>query len=411
MDLLYNFGIIIYRYLVLLASLFDKKISLLWTGQHNGLKVLKTHIDPEAKDRYIWVHAASLGEFEQGRPIIEKIKSEHPEYKVLLTFFSPSGYEVRKSYPLADIVCYLPMDTLRNAHRFVNLVNPQMAIFIKYEFWANYLRELHHNNIPTYVVSAIFRKEQAFFKWYGHWYRGLLRNFTTIFVQDENSKRLLEAYNIHNVQISGDTRFDRVCEIAENPKELPFLKDFAEDKKIIIAGSSWEKDEDLLISYFNKRKDIKLIIAPHIISNEHIFEICNKLQRPFMRFSELNKSTDMRKCECLVIDAIGFLSSVYRYGHIAYIGGGFGVGIHNTLEAAVYGMPVIFGPNYERFREAVELIENNAAFTIDSYSGLSNILDRLLSDDFYLKQTSENAAHYVAKNCGGTSIIMKELFK
>ncbi len=409
MNLLYNFGIMIYRCAVFIASLFDKKISLMWTGQRNGLRVLKAKIDPEAS--YIWVHAASLGEFEQGRPIIEKIKAQHPEYKILLTFFSPSGYEVRKSYPMADIVCYLPMDTLINAHRFIKMAKPKMAIFIKYEFWANYLRELHHNNIPTYVVSAIFRKEQAFFKWYGHWYRGLLRNFTIIFVQDQNSKDLLAKYNINNVLISGDTRFDRVNEIAQNPKNIPYLPEFVDDRKVLIAGSSWEKDEDLFIEYFNQRKDLKLIIAPHIISDEHIFEICNKLQRPFMRYSEVNASTDMKKLDCVVIDAIGFLSSVYRYGHIAYIGGGFGVGIHNTLEAAVYGMPVIFGPNYERFREAVSLIDEDGGYSIDNYAGLKHILDKLISDDFFLKQKGKNAAHYVSSNCGGTKIIMEELFK
>lgn len=407
MQILYNFGIFVYRYLVFIASFFDEKIAKLWAGQKNGLEVLKVKLEKDA--RYIWIHAASLGEFEQGRPLIESIKQKHPEYKILLTFFSPSGYEVRKNYPTADIICYLPMDTPLNAFRFIKMVKPEMAIFIKYEFWANYLYWLKKNNIKTYVVSAIFRKEQAFFRWYGRWYRSLLKNFEIIFVQNEKSKKLLNEHGINNVVISGDTRFDRVFEISQQAKNIPLIEEFSKNSQVIIAGSSWQKDEELLIEYFNKTKNIKLIIAPHVITKEHIFLICSKLQKPFVRFSEIDEK-NIQKSECLIIDAIGFLSSIYRYGQVAYIGGGFGVGIHNTLEAAVYGMPVIFGPNYQKFREARQLIKQHAAFSISDYAGLKEKMDRLFQDTKELQSCGENAKNYVKKNTGATSIILQNIF-
>jgi 3-deoxy-D-manno-octulosonic-acid transferase len=393
--------------LVFVASLFDEKIAKLWTGQKQGLEVLKEKLDPTA--RYIWIHAASLGEFEQGRPLIESIKETHPQYKILLTFFSPSGYEVRKNYPLADIICYLPMDTPLNARRFTKMVKPKMAIFIKYEFWANYLYRLRKYNIPTFVVSAIFRKDQAFFRWYGTWYRSLLRNFDVIFVQDEKSADLLNKHGIENVIISGDTRFDRVAEIAEQAKEMPIIDSFTQNKQVLIAGSSWPKDEDLIIEYFNKTKGLKLIIAPHVISKEHIFNICSKLEKPFVRFSEADEK-NVKDVDCLIIDAIGFLSSIYRYGDIAYIGGGFGVGIHNILEAAVYGMPVIFGPNYHRFREARQLVMQKGAFPITDYDSLKKQLDKFVCNENAIKKSGENARNYVKNNRGATNIILNRIF-
>jgi 3-deoxy-D-manno-octulosonic-acid transferase len=407
MQVIYNLGIFVYRYLVFIASLFNEKIAKMWKGQKQGLEILKERLEPNEK--YIWIHAASLGEFEQGRPLIEKLKQTHPEYKILLTFFSPSGYEVRKNYPLADIICYLPMDTPRNAYRFIRKVNPAMAIFIKYEFWANYLYRLRKNNIPTYVVSAIFRKDQLFFRWYGNWYRNLLKRFKTIFVQNKESLDLLKNYGFENVIISGDTRFDRVSEIASQAKQLPYIENFMQGKKIFIAGSSWPKDEDLLLEYFNNTPDIKLIIAPHEINKEHIFSICSKLERPFVRFSEADENT-VSNSDCLIIDAIGFLSSIYRYGDIAYIGGGFGAGIHNVLEAAVYGLPIIFGPNYMKFREARQLIEAKGAFSISDYPSLKNKLNKLLSDELYIETAGKNACEYVHKNIGATEIILKEIF-
>jgi len=406
MQIIYNFGILIYRIFVRIAAFFDKKIAKMWAGQKAGLEILKEKL--KKGDRYIWLHAASLGEFEQGRPLIERLKTQHPEFKILLTFFSPSGYEIRKDYPFADIVCYLPMDTPRNASRFVRMVKPEIAVLIKYEFWANYLYFLKKHKIPTYVISAIFREKQVFFRWYGGWYRNLLKNFKLIFVQDEKSRELLQRYNINNVIVSGDTRFDRVGEIAAQAKDVPFIENFVQDKKVIVAGSSWEKDEDLLIEFFNNSKNLKLIIAPHVIGKEHVANICGKLKKPFVLFSEADEK-NVQNADCLIIDAIGFLSSVYRYGDIAYIGGGFGVGIHNVLEAAVYGMPVMFGPNYQKFREARELIQENAAFSIADYSTLQEILKKLLTDDDFLKKTGENARNYVKNNMGATDVILSEL--
>ena len=406
MQIIYNFGILIYRTFVHIAALFDKKIARMWAGQKAGLGILKATL--QEGDRYIWFHAASLGEFEQGRPLIERLKTQYPQYKILLTFFSPSGYEVQKHYPFADIVCYLPMDTPRNASRFVRMIKPEIAVLIKYEFWANYLYYLKKHNIPTYVISAIFREKQVFFRWYGTWYRNLLRNFKLIFVQDEKSRELLKRYHINNVVVSGDTRFDRVGEIAAQAKDLPLIQTFVQGKKTIVAGSSWEADEDLLIKFFNNAGDLKLIIAPHIINKEHISKICSKLKRRFVLFSEASEE-NVQNADCLIIDAIGFLSSVYRYGNIAYIGGGFGAGIHNVLEAAVYGMPVIFGTNYHKFREARQLIQENAAFGIAGYPALQEILNKLLTDDNLLQTSGANACEYVKNNRGATEIIFSNV--
>ncbi|MDR0873815.1 MAG: 3-deoxy-D-manno-octulosonic acid transferase [Prevotellaceae bacterium] len=407
--MIYNIGIFIYRSLVYLASFFDKKIAKMWAGQKAGLVILKEKL--QQGDRYIWLHAASLGEFEQGRPLIERLKQQHPECKILLTFFSPSGYEVRKDYPFADIVCYLPMDTPRNARRFVQMVKPEVAVLIKYEFWANYLYYLKKYKVRTYVISAIFREKQVFFKWYGRWYRNLLRNFKTIFVQDERSRDLLQQYHINNVVVSGDTRFDRVATIAAQAKQLPYIENFVQGKKTIVAGSSWEKDEDLFIEYFNRSRDLKLIIAPHVTSKEHITCICSKLKKPHILFSEASEE-NVQNVDCLIIDAIGFLSSVYRYGSVAYIGGGFGAGIHNVLEAAVYGMPVIFGTNYHKFREARQLIRENAAFAIADYPTLQEKLNKLLLyDDDFLRKTGDNARRYVQQNMGATEIILSEIME
>jgi 3-deoxy-D-manno-octulosonic-acid transferase len=407
MQILYNIGIFIYRCAVYLASFFDKKIAKMWVGQKAGLVILKEKM--HEGDRYIWLHAASLGEFEQGRPLMERLKQQHPEYKILLTFFSPSGYEVRKDYPGADIVCYLPMDTLRNAKHFVRIVKPEIAVFIKYEFWANYLYYLKKYKVRTYVISTIFREKQIFFKWYGKWYRNLLKNFKMIFVQDERSRDLLQKYHINNVIISGDTRFDRVAEIAAQAKTVPCIENFVQGKKTIVAGSSWEKDEDLFVKYFNHSRDLKLIIAPHVTSKEHIDTICSKLKKPYILFSEASEE-NVQNVDCLIIDTIGFLSSVYRYGSVAYIGGGFGVGIHNVLEAAVYGLPTLFGPNYYKFREAWQLIHENAAFAIADYPTLQEKLNKLLLyDDYFLKKIGENARQYVQQNMGATEVILNEI--
>ena len=354
---------------------------------------------------YIWFHAASLGEFEQGRPLIEKIRAKYPDYRILLTFFSPSGYEVRKNYRGADIVCYLPFDKPRNVRKFLDLVNPCMAFFIKYEFWKNYLDELHKRRIPVYSVSSIFRRGQIFFKWYGGTYRNVLRNFDHIFVQNERSKRYLAKIGINRVTVVGDTRFDRVLQIREEAKDLPLVELFKNNTMTFVAGSSWQPDEDLFIEYFNQHPEVKLIIAPHVIDENHLVEIIRKLKRPYVRYTRADEK-NVRKADCLIIDCFGLLSSIYRYGEIAYIGGGFGVGIHNTLEAAVYGIPVIFGPKYQKFQEAVQLLEAKGGFSIKSYEELKALLDRMLEDESFLRETGTNAGTYVTGNAGATDKVL-----
>ena len=366
-------------------------------------ELLRQQLEPGY--RYIWFHAASLGEFEQGRPLMEKIRASYPEYKLLLTFFSPSGYEVRKNYRGADIVCYLPFDKPRNVKKFLDLVNPCMAFFIKYEFWKNYLDELHSRRIPVYSVSSIFRKGQIFFKWYGGTYRNVLRNFDYLFVQNERSKRFLAKIGINRAMVVGDTRFDRVLQIRQEAKELPLVELFKGKAMTFVAGSSWQPDEDLFIEYFNTHPEMKLIIAPHVIDENHLVEIVSKLKRPYVRYSRADEK-NVLKADCLIIDCFGLLSSIYRYGEIAYIGGGFGVGIHNTLEAAVYGIPVIFGPKYQKFQEAVQLIENKGAYCIKNYVELKVLLDRLMTDDEFLRDTGYRAGSYVTDNAGATDKIL-----
>ncbi|MDR1698729.1 MAG: 3-deoxy-D-manno-octulosonic acid transferase [Prevotellaceae bacterium] len=404
--MIYNNIIFLYRWAIIVGALFNGKISRLRKGQKEAISILKKNIDPES--RYIWIHAASLGEFEQGRPLIEKLKAERPHCKILLTFFSPSGYEVRKNYEKADVICYLPMDTPRNAYRFVKYANLEMAIFIKYEFWGNYLKFAHRKKIPVYLISAIFRPRQLFFKWYGGFYRGLLKYFDHLFVQDENSVGLLHSIGVTNVTVAGDTRFDRVIEIASQVWELPITEAFAKGHLTMVAGSSWAKDEDIFIRHFNKTPGLKLIIAPHVVSQEHIFEICSKLKRRFVRLSEATEE-NAQNADCLIIDSIGYLSSVYRYGQIAYIGGGFGAGIHNTLEAAVFGMPVLFGTNYERFHEAVELVKAGAAFPIADYEEYCKQMKILMNNKDFLKKTGEIAYQYVHQNSGATEKILSAI--
>jgi 3-deoxy-D-manno-octulosonic-acid transferase len=406
MEIIYNNIIFLYRWAIMLGAFFNSKINRMRKGQKEAITILKKNIEKDS--RYIWVHSASLGEFEQGRPLIEKLKAEHPDCKILLTFFSPSGYEVRKNYDQADVICYLPMDTPRNAYRFIKHANIEMAIFIKYEFWGNYLKFLHKKKIPVYLVSAIFRPQQLFFKKYGGWYRGLLKYFSHLFVQDEKSAELLRGIGISNVSVAGDTRFDRVLTIASQARDLPLTEIFCQDNFTMVAGSTWAKDEDIIIRHFNQTPEMKLIIAPHVISREHIFEICSKLGRPFVLLSEANEAT-VQDADCLIIDSIGLLSSIYRYGQIAYIGGGFGVGIHNTLEAAVFGIPVLFGPNYERFREAVELSKRGAAFPVANYEEYVSQIKTLMQDKTLLRKAGDRAYEYVYHNSGATEKVLAML--
>lgn len=410
MTLLYNFAMLIYQSFIWLASKFNnKKASLFLSGRKNVFALLEQKRLPG--ERYVWFHAASLGEFEQGRPIIENLKQTHPEYKIILTFFSPSGYEVRKNYNGADIICYLPMDMSWNVKRFLDIVQPDCAIFIKYEFWMNYLLELKKRQIKTYIVSAIFRESQMFFRWYGGYYRSILNSFTHLFVQNNQSVRLLHSIGLDNVTKVGDTRFDRVADIASNAKDLPVVQLFKRDKKVLVAGSSWPNDEEILLSYFNQNNDVKLIIAPHEIHEEHLQSIISKLQRPYVRYTQAT-TENVSDADCLIIDCFGLLSSVYRYGEVAYIGGGFGVGIHNILEAAVYGIPVIFGPNYKKFQEAVDLIELGGAFSISDYTGFSRLMSDLLVDNSSLYASSAAISNdYSQRNRGATIKVLDIILK
>jgi 3-deoxy-D-manno-octulosonic-acid transferase len=392
--------------MVHIATLFNRKARLMVRGHWEVYRDLSKKIDPNAE--YLWFHAASLGEFEQGRPLIEAIRQRHPHYKILLTFFSPSGYEVRKNYAGADVVCYIPFDIKHLAKRFIRIANPKMAFFIKYEFWRNFLDELHRRGIPTYSVSSIFRPDQIFFKWYGWNYRNVLHDFDRIFVQNERSRELLATIGVTNVDVVGDTRFDRVIQIRDAAKPIDVAETFKGESRVIVAGSTWDPDEDILLSYFNTHPELKLIIAPHVISEDHIERIISKLKRPYVRFSQVNEH-DLSQKDCLIIDNFGMLSSIYRYGEIAYIGGGFGVGIHNTLEAAVYGVPVIFGPNHKKFQEAMALLEEGGAFSVSSADDLRTILDRLLTDADFLAETGRKSDVYVSRNAGAGAKVLSSV--
>ena len=393
---------------VAIASLFNKKVKKMWAGERQAVKVLKEKVDPEA--RYIWFHAASLGEFEQGRPLIEHLRETHPEYKILLTFFSPSGYEVRKNYEGADIICYLPLDTIRNARRFLRAVKPVMAFFIKYEFWYNYLHILQHRGVPTYSVSSIFRPDQIFFQWYGRQYGRVLKCFTHFFVQNMESKALLAKLGITDVDVVGDTRFDRVLQIKEASKQLPIVEQFtAHAQKVFVAGSSWLPDEEIFIKYFDIHKDWKLIIAPHVISDEHLSQIFELLKgRRVVRYTEATEK-NVKDAEVLIIDCFGLLSSIYHYGTVSYVGGGFGVGIHNVLEAAVWDIPVAFGPNNKHFQEAQGLMLVQGGFEISDYQSFRDLMMRFETDASFLQNAGENAGAFVKSRAGATAKVMENV--
>ena len=405
---MYNIVIYIYLIGVAIASCFNKKVKKMWAGERQALKVLREKVDPNA--RYIWFHAASLGEFEQGRPLMEYLRKTHPEYKILLTFFSPSGYEVRKNYEGADIICYLPLDTIRNARRFLRAIKPVMAFFIKYEFWYNYLHILQHRGVPTYSVSSIFRPDQIFFQWYGKGYGRVLKCFTHFFVQNIESKNLLAKLDIHDVEVVGDTRFDRVLQIKEASKQLPLVEKFTENtSKVFIAGSSWLPDEEVFLKYFNLHKDWKLIVAPHVIGEDHLAQIFELLKgRRVVRYTEATEE-NVKDAEVLIIDCFGLLSSIYHYGTISYVGGGFGVGIHNVLEAAVWDIPVIFGPNNKRFQEAQGLIMAGGGFEINDYESFRDLMIRFETDEMFLQTSKKHAGEFVKGRAGATEKIMGSL--
>lgn len=415
--MIYNIVIYFVLWGIAIASLFNEKVRKMWRGEREAFKILKQKVDPNAK--YIWFHAASLGEFEQGRPLMERIRKDYPQYKILLTFYSPSGYEVRKNYEGADIICYMPVDTRLNAIRFLRLVRPVMAFFIKYEFWSNFLHILKHRNIPTYSVSSIFREDQVFFKWYGRSYAGVLKCFTRFFVQNEESKRLLEGIGIKDVDVVGDTRFDRVLQIKEAAKQLPICEAFRtgvassqsadvphHDFKVFVAGSSWPPDENIFIPFFNEHKDWRLLIAPHVIAEEHLKLILSLIKgKKVVRYTQTTPE-EAAEADVLVIDCFGLLSSMYNYGDVAYIGGGFGVGIHNTLEAAVWNMPVIFGPNNKKFQEAQGLLKSGGGFEINNYEDFSGLMSSLMNDEAFLKQAGDKAGTFVAHLAGATDKVL-----
>lgn len=415
--MIYNIVIYFVLWGIAIASLFNEKVRKMWHGEREAFKILKQKVDPNAK--YIWFHAASLGEFEQGRPLMERIRKDYPQYKILLTFYSPSGYEVRKNYEGADIICYMPVDTRLNAIRFLRLVRPVMAFFIKYEFWSNFLHILKHRNIPTYSVSSIFREDQVFFKWYGRNYAGVLKCFTRFFVQNEESKRLLEGIGITAVDVVGDTRFDRVLQIKEAAKQLPICEAFRtgvassqsadvphHDFKVFVAGSSWPPDENIFIPFFNEHKDWRLLIAPHVIAEEHLKLILSLIKgKKVVRYTQTTPE-EAAKADVLIIDCFGLLSSMYNYGDVAYIGGGFGVGIHNTLEAAVWNMPVIFGPNNKKFQEAQGLLKSGGGFEINTYEDFSGLMSSLMNDETFLKQAGDKAGTFVAHLAGATDKVL-----
>ena len=415
--MIYNIVIYFVLWGIAIASLFNEKVRKMWRGEREAFKILKQKVDPNAK--YIWFHAASLGEFEQGRPLMERIRKDYPQYKILLTFYSPSGYEVRKNYEGADIICYMPVDTRLNAIRFLRLVRPVMAFFIKYEFWSNFLHILKYRNIPTYSVSSIFREDQVFFKWYGRSYAGVLKCFTRFFVQNEESKRLLEGIGITAVDVVGDTRFDRVLQIKEAAKRLPICEAFRtgvassqsadvphHDFKVFVAGSSWPPDENIFIPFFNEHKDWRLLIAPHVIAEEHLKLILSLIKdKKVVRYTQTTPE-EAAEADVLIIDCFGLLSSMYNYGDVAYIGGGFGVGIHNTLEAAVWNMPVIFGPNNKKFQEAQGLLKSGGGFEINTYEDFSGLMNSLMNDEAFLKQAGDKAGAFVAHLAGATDKVL-----
>lgn len=404
MALLYNLGISFYYFLVFIVSPFNPKAKLWIKGRKGTWKKLQNELDPQSE--YAWFHASSLGEFEQGRPIIEALKKEHSDLKVILTFFSPSGYEIRKNYEGADIICYLPLDTSYNARKFLKLVKPKWTCFIKYEFWYNFIRQSIKSGSELYLVSGIFRPDQLFFKPYGSWYRKLLGYFTHLFVQNNESANLLSSVSIHNCTVSGDSRFDRVVQIAQQSKDIDAAGKFADGAKVMVCGSTWEPDEINLLKYIQKEnQELKLIIAPHEIHKAHIEAIIDKIKVPYTLFSK-SESADLKACRILIIDNIGMLSSIYKYGQIAYIGGGFGTGIHNTLEAAVYGVPVIFGPNHKKFQEAIGLIDEGGGFAYSDYNELKELLNKFSSDKTTLEKASKASNDYVNKMKGATDSIL-----
>ena len=410
---LYNLGIHLFKLGLQLASPFNPKAKLWLEGRKNWQENLQSKVDSLKLENAIWFHCASLGEFEQGRPVIENIKKENPQQKIVLTFFSPSGYEIQKNYPFADLVTYLPSDTPSNSKAFLSILKPKLAIFVKYEFWLNYLFELDKKQIPAFLISTVIKKHQTFFKWYGGNFRRALKTYKTVYTQDVHSIKLLRLLKVGTGVLAGDTRFDRVLQICSSPKKINEIEDFAKDSFVVIAGSSWQKDEDYLIEAYvqlkTKHPQLKLIIAPHEIDKKNIDRLKNLLYKNQLPFHLFSDNPPAYTDSILVVNAIGFLSSIYQYGTVAFIGGGFTNGIHNILEPTVYGLPVLFGPNYKKFNEAFEVIDLNVGFVVNDANELTKHLNTLIEDEKVLSESSRLAKNYVLKNSGATHKIVEGL--
>ena len=408
---LYNLIVQIAGYLLKIGAVFSPKIKLFVEGRKSVFEILESKIN--ANDKTIWFHAASLGEYEQGLPVIEKIKIKYPNHKIVVTFFSPSGYEVRKNNSVADVTVYLPLDTKKNATHFLSLVHPEMVFFIKYEYWPNYLNKLRKLGTPTYLISGIFRTNQLFFKWYGGFYRTALDTFTYFFVQNESSKKLLLELGKTNVAVSGDTRFDRVASILEKDNSLDFIEAFQNDTLTIVAGSSWPKDENLLVDYINQTAEkVKFIIAPHNIKEEQIKELKKSISKKVVLFSEVGTGRDLslQDFDVFIIDTIGILTKIYSYADIAYVGGGFGnPGVHNILEPATFGVPIVIGPNFSHFAEATALVNMGGCISISNKNELVDAFSNLIANDDIRNEKGHICSTFVQMNKGATSIIMKNI--
>jgi 3-deoxy-D-manno-octulosonic-acid transferase len=422
MYFLYDLLILFAGFVLKITALFNKKIKLFIDGRKQTFFKLQQAI--EESDEVIWMHCASLGEFEQGRPIIEKLKLKFPNKKVVLTFFSPSGYEVRKNYEFADVVCYLPLDSAQNAKRFLDIVHPQLAIFVKYEFWPNLLKELKISHIETLLISGIFRENQLFFKSYGGWMRKSLTAFSHFFVQDENSKQLLNSIDFNNVTVIGDTRFDRVFEITQQNNKLPFIEEFIDDKYTLVAGSTWKEDEMMLVDYINNTasENEKFIIAPHNINPKDILDLKNSISKKVVLFSEkpfdpiaigsAQGDVNLADYQVFIIDTVGLLTKIYSYANVAYVGGGFTkTGVHNVLEPATFGIPILIGPNYHKFNEAVDLVKNKACFVVDDSKELSLYLEKFFQSDELRLKTGQKARKQVVDKTGATAKILEFIAK
>jgi 3-deoxy-D-manno-octulosonic-acid transferase len=410
MHILYNTAIHVYHFLIFLVSFRNPKAKKWLSGRKNLFERIQKEVVPG--NHLLWFHVSSLGEFEQARPVIEGVKKYFPSYRILLTFFSPSGFELKKDYPLADYVYYMPLDTPRNASRFLDLVKPEKVFFVKYEFWFNFLTELKNREIPTFIFSALFRPSQFFFQPWGKWFRKVLKVYTHIFVQNQTSFETLHKFGFDNVSISGDTRLDRVAQIAKAASVLPKIEQFCAGKQVIVAGSTWPEDEAIFLNYINEcTHQVKFIVAPHEVNQGSLNRITALLKRPYVLYSSDSTTEQLDSAQVLIVDGYGYLVSVYRYATIAYIGGGFTTGIHSILEPAVYGMPVVFGPDYHKFHEAVEMIQLGAAHTISNYEELSNLLEGYLTDKNKLKNESIFASQYVESNRGATEKIVRYFFE